>query len=61
MFDQYLVEAIYLILFLIYHIISMTGEKLVKKDILGGFYGIWGPTIYRIYNKLCCFIININL
>jgi len=31
--------------FLIYHIISITGEKLVKKDVLEVFYGIWGPTI----------------
>jgi len=34
-----------IISFLIYHIISITGEKLVKKDILDVFYGIWGPTI----------------
>ena len=34
-----------IISFLIYHIVSITGEKLVKKDVLNIFYGIWGPTI----------------
>ena len=34
-----------IISFLIYHIISITGEKLVKKDVLNIFYGLWGPTI----------------
>ena len=34
-----------IILFLIYHIISITGEKLVKKGVLEAFFGIWGPTI----------------
>ena len=29
--------------FLIYHIISITGEKLVKKDVLEVSYGMWGP------------------
>ena len=34
-----------IIFFLLYHIISITGEKLVKKDVLGVFYGMWGPII----------------
>lgn len=37
-----------IISFLIYHIISITGEKLVKKDVLNIFYGLWGPTIIFI-------------
>ena len=45
-------------LFLIYHIISITGEKLVKKDIIEVFYGIWGPTIIFL---IIGFLITISM
>ena len=32
-------------LFLIYHIISITGEKMVKKDVIDPFIGMWTSTI----------------
>lgn len=44
-----------IISFLIYHIISITGEKLVKKDVINIFYGLWGPTIiFFIIGGIIC-------
>ena len=37
--------VISIILFISYHIISITGEKLVKKNVVDTLFGIWGPTI----------------
>ena len=37
--------VISIIIFISYHIISITGEKLVKKNIIDALFGMWGPTI----------------
>ena len=33
------------ILFLIYHVISITGEKMVKKDVIDPIIGMWTPSL----------------
>ena len=33
------------VLFLVYHIISITGEKMVKKDVIDPISGMWTPTL----------------
>ena len=37
-----------IILFLLYHVISITGEKMVKKDVLEPIIGMWGSTYIMI-------------
>ena len=37
--------VISIILFISYHIISITGEKLVKKNVVDSLFGMRGPTI----------------
>jgi len=33
------------VLFLIYHVISITGEKMVKKDVIDPIIGMWTPSL----------------
>ena len=48
-----------IILFLLYHVISITGEKMVKKDLLEPIIGMWGSTyIMGIVGVILIIIIN---
>ena len=48
-------------LFLSYHIISITGEKMVKKNIIEPIIGMWLPTlIMLIIGLLLIMIVNNN-
>jgi len=48
-------------LFLIYHIISITGEKMVKKDLLDPFLGMWiSSAITIIIGLILIIIVNNN-
>ena len=48
-------------LFLIYHILSITGEKMVKKDLLDPFVGMWGSTgITIVIGLILIIIVNNN-
>lgn len=50
-----------IILFLIYHIISITGEKMVKKDLIDPLIGMWGSTyIMLIIGVFLLTIVNKN-
>ena len=50
-----------IILFLIYHIISITGEKMVKKDLIEPIIGMWGSTyIMLIIGFILLMIVNKN-
>ena len=50
-----------IILFLIYHIISITGEKMVKKDLIDPLIGMWGSTyIMLIIGIFLLTIVNKN-
>ena len=51
-----------IILFLIYHILSITGEKMVKKDLIEPVLGMWGSTyIMLTIGMLLLIIVNKNL
>ncbi len=48
-------------LFLIYHIISITGEKMVKKDLIDPIIGMWSSTfIMFTFGVILIIIINNN-
>ena len=48
-----------IILFLIYHIMSITGEKMVKKDVIEPIVGMWLPSIMMmIIGVSLTFIVN---
>lgn len=50
-----------IILFLVYHIISITGEKMVKKDLIDPLIGMWGSTyIMLIIGIFLLTIVNKN-
>ncbi len=50
-----------IVLFLIYHIISITGEKMVKKDLIEPIIGMWGSTyIMLIIGLILLMIVNKN-
>jgi len=50
-----------IILFLIYHIISITGEKMVKKDLIDPLIGMWGSTYIMLIIGIFLFtIVNKN-
>ncbi len=49
-----------IILFLLYHIISITGEKMVKKNVLDPTIGMWGSTIIMIIIGILLVIIANN-
>ena len=51
-----------IILFLIYHILSITGEKMVKKGLIEPVLGMWGSTyIMLTIGILLLIIVNKNL
>ena len=47
-------------LFLIYHIMSITGEKMVKKDVIEPVLGMWVPSVIMLFIGLCLIIIVNN-
>ena len=47
------------ILFLLYHVLSITGEKMVKKDVIEPIIGMWGPTCIMLMVGLGL-MINVN-
>ena len=50
-----------IVLFLIFHIISITGEKMVKKDLIEPIIGMWGSTyIMLIIGLILLMIVNKN-
>ncbi len=50
-----------IILFLVYHIVSITGEKMVKKDLIDPLIGMWGSTyIMLIIGIFLLTIVNKN-
>lgn len=50
-----------IVLFLVYHIISITGEKMVKKDLIDPLIGMWGSTyIMLIIGIFLLTIVNKN-
>ena len=50
-----------IILFLLYHVISITGEKMVKKDLVDPSLGMWGSTyIMFIIGIILILIVNDN-
>ena len=50
-----------IVLFLIYHIISITSEKMVKKDLIEPIIGMWGSTyIMLIIGLILLMIVNKN-
>jgi len=50
-----------IILFLIYHIMSITGEKMVKKDVIEPIIGMWTPSLVMlIIGVILTFIVNNN-
>ena len=51
-----------ILLFLIYHILSITGEKMVKKDVINPIIGMWTPTwIMLIIGIILIIIVNNNV
>ena len=51
-----------IILFLTYHILSITGEKMVKKDLIDPIIGMWGSTyIMLTIGIILLMIVNKNL
>ena len=47
-------------LFLVYHVLSITGEKMVKKDLIDPFLGMWGSTGISIVIGLTLILIVNN-
>lgn len=47
-------------LFLIYHIMSITGEKMVKKDVIEPVLGMWTPSIIMLFIGLYLIVIVNN-
>ena len=47
-------------LFLIYHIMSITGEKMVKKDVIEPVLGMWAPSVIMLLIGLCLIVIVNN-
>ncbi len=48
-------------LFLVYHVLSITGEKMVKKDLIDPFLGMWGSTgISMVIGLTLIIIVNNN-
>ena len=50
-----------IILFLVYHVISITGEKMVKKDILEAYIGMWASSYIMITIGILLIIVVNNL
>ena len=49
-----------IILFLLYHVISISGEKMVKKNVIDPILGMWGSTIIMLIISILLIIIANN-